>query len=156
MEFGARLLSDWRLPRILVSATEYQLEPDQAPEGTESMARTIHVARRLAPVFVPAGQPHLNPREIAAARHIVENTLKLDEASWSRAADAIVSTYREFADIFEMPINRDVSVLALYEEAQEEATSVGMVAHLEQIRTLEMNRELLQRATTDTLTTKSP
>jgi diguanylate cyclase (GGDEF)-like protein len=152
VEFGARLLSDWRLPKILLAAVAYQREPDQAPEGAESMARTIHVARRLAPLFVSAGLPHVDPREIATARHIVENTLKMDEASWNRAADAIVSTYREVADIFEMPITHDVSVLGLYEEAQEEATSVGMVAHLEQIRTLEMNRELLQRATTDALT----
>ena len=43
-------------------------------------------------------------------------------------------------------------MLSLYADAQEEATRVGIVAQLEQNKTLEVNRQLHHRATTDGLT----
>ncbi len=150
-QFGAEMLADWQLPRLLVQAVEYQHQPQDAPWESGPLPRAVHVAVRLVPLFVPAGQPAA-AKEIAAARDLVENTLNLDEEKWRQVADDILASFREVADIFEISGGSELFVLGLYEKAQEEATSVGMVAHLEQIRTLAANEELLQRATTDALT----
>jgi diguanylate cyclase (GGDEF)-like protein len=56
------------------------------------------------------------------------------------------------ADLFNIELDNSASMLDLYAEAQEEASRVGIVAQLEQNRTMEANKELLRRATTDGLT----
>ena len=151
-QFGAAMLADWQLPRLLVQAVEHQHQPQDAPWESGPLQRAVHVAVRLVPLFVPAGQPAADAKEIATARDLVENTLKLDEEQWKHVADDILASFHEVADIFEISSGSELFVLGLYEKAQEEATSVGMVAHLEQIRTLAANEELLHRATTDALT----
>ncbi|MHC4415016.1 MAG: sensor domain-containing diguanylate cyclase [Planctomycetota bacterium] len=151
-EFGAQLLADWRLPEVLVNGVKHQGRPEKAPRGAQALARTILAAGRLTPLFVAGGLRRARPQELAAARDIVENTLKLDKETWKRTTDQILSDYQQVIEIFEFEFDGEVSVLGLYAEAQEEASRVGIVAQLEQNRTLETNKELLRRATTDALT----
>ena len=151
-QFGAQLLSDWGLPEVLARAAEFQLEPSGAPEWAEPLARTIHLAHGLLPLFAAPGDAQPPAEKLTAARELVENSLELDDNAWQRAADQILGDYEQVADIFEMPGDGEISVLSLYADAQEEATRVGIVAQLEQNRTLEVNRELHHRATTDALT----
>lgn len=150
-QFGAMLLSDWGLPEVLARAVEFHLDPDSAPQRVQPLARVIHLAKSLLPLFAVAGRSEAPPESLATARAFVEDTLHLDEAAWQQSASEVLADFEQVVDIFDMP-GDDISVLALYADAQEEATRVGIVAQIEQNRTLEANRELLYRATTDPVT----
>lgn len=152
VQFGARLLADWQLPEILVHAVEYHLHPERAPKGVKCLAGVIHAAKQLAPLFANHAEQEVCAEALESARQAIKSTLKLSAHSCKCLADEIRSEYLQVADIFEIEHHGEVSALDLYAEAQEEATRVGIVAELEQNRTLEMNRQLLHRATTDVLT----
>jgi diguanylate cyclase (GGDEF)-like protein len=151
--FGAQLLRDWGLPDVLVDAIKHQavpFEPGQSGNGKPVLAHIVHLATELAPVFTdPDGLTH---EQCDAARRLVENGLGLDEQSWQRIADGVLSDYRQVADLFDVKLDDQATMFDLYAEAQERSTQVAVLAQLERARALEENEALLQRATTDALT----
>jgi diguanylate cyclase (GGDEF)-like protein len=153
VQFGAQLLEEWGLPEVLVGTVRLQVAPPESQQGNtrvEALAQVVRLATQLAPVF--AGADGLTAEQRQIARDAVTKELKLDEESWQRIADEILSDYYQVAELFDAKLDGPASVIDLYAEAQEEATRVGMVAQLERTRALEENKDLLQRATTDALT----
>jgi len=153
IEFGAQLLAEWGLPEVLVEAVRCHAnpgDPSQFRHRAHTLAYVVHLAKKLAPLFV--GPRQVSEEQQAAMRHIIENALKLDEPTWLTVADEIMTDYRQVADLFDLRLSGPTSVFDLYAEAQEEFTRVGMVTQLERARALEENRTLLRRATTDPLT----
>jgi two-component system cell cycle response regulator len=153
MEFGAQLLADWGLPRVLVDALGYQtpvIKQERPGDGHPVLAHVVGLATELAPIFTDPDELSREQRE--AARCLVESELKLDEQSWQRIADEVLSDYRQVADLFDVKVDDQATVFDLYAEAQERTTQVAVLAQLERTRALEENEALLQRATTDALT----
>ena len=149
-EFGAQLLADWDLPEPLVQAVASQDAPPRNVGVSLPTANIVYVAVRLAPLFVGEGQPP--PRVRDAAREVIENIMELDTAAWKTVADEILSDYLQVADVFDVQLDTQASVVDLYAEARQEAARVGMVAQLERAEALKTDDELLRRATTDPLT----
>jgi diguanylate cyclase (GGDEF)-like protein len=147
-EFGAELLSDWSIPEMLVEAVRHQIRPEHAEGKSQTLARVIHAAQALMPLFV---ETSATQHQLAAARRVVDSDLKLDGPAWSELAGRIRASYSETAGILNVRLTHE-SVLDLYAEAQEEATRVGMVAQLERAKAAQDAQELLRRATTDALT----
>ncbi len=150
MAFGAQLLEDWGLPDVLVTAIRRQDSMGEDAEPVPALCRVVHLARRLAPVFVRG-------KDLAAddghrAREIVQNHLKLDETQWKRHSEEILGEYLQIARVFDVKLDDTAAMIDLYAEAQEEVTRVGVVSHLEHNETLKANEDLLVRATTDALT----
>jgi HD-like signal output (HDOD) protein len=52
-QVGARLLSSWRFPKILVVASEYCNRPSEAPEEARDIVAHLHAAKFLATSFGP-------------------------------------------------------------------------------------------------------
>lgn len=153
VEFGAQLLAEWGLPGVLVEAVagqERAADVQTPGSSAETLARIVHLASRLAPVFVSATELEAAVRD--RAREVIDNVLGLDEEAWQQMAEEILSEYCQVAELFDIQLDSHVSAFDLYAEAQEEATRVGMVANLERSRALEENKALLRRATTDSLT----
>jgi len=153
LEFGALLLADWGLPDVLVDALKYQAPPpelEQSGDGKLVLARVVRIATQLAPFFTAADELSRDQRD--TTRRLIENELKLDEQSWRRIADEVLSDYRQVAELFDVKLDDPATVFDLYAEAQEQATRVGMLAQLEGSRAVEENKTLLQRATMDALT----
>lgn len=148
--FGAQLLEDWGLPEALVAAVSRQDSPRDGDGPAHALTRVVHVATRLAPVFVHANDQRSEQSEIARA--IVENDLKLDEAQWRCLSEKILAEYLQIAEVFDVRLDDSAAVMDLYAEAQEEATRVGVVAQLERTEALKANEDLLVRASTDALT----
>ena len=150
VEFGAQLLSEWNLPEVLVDAVKYQLEPASANERATPLAAAVQVARQLADVFTAQDGWDDNQRQVA--RDIIETQLGLDEQRWKDMAASIMEQYRQLAAVLDVKLDEETRAVDLYEEAQQEAARVGMVAQLEQNRAERENKALLERATTDGLT----
>jgi diguanylate cyclase (GGDEF)-like protein len=151
--FGAQLLEDWDLPEALVRAVGGQLldRDGNSPDDALPQAKIIHVARNLTPVFLGAdAEAGSDVRK--TARELIEQELKLDEPSWKRISEEILTEYMQVAEVFDVRLESTSSVLDLYAEAQEQATRVGMVAQIEQTQTLKDNHRLLRQATVDKLT----
>ncbi|MFQ5805861.1 MAG: HDOD domain-containing protein [Phycisphaerae bacterium] len=153
LQFAAQLLAEWGLPELLVETLRRQTIPS-TPVLTDGhaqlLAQIIRLSRQLVPLFIDADKLSREQRD--AAHHVVENELKLDEQSWQRLADQVLSDYRQVAEWFDVQLGDRLDVFELYAEAQQQATRVGMVAQLERTRALEENKNLLQRATTDPVT----
>jgi diguanylate cyclase (GGDEF)-like protein len=152
VDFGAQLLGEWGLPDVLVDAVQNQTPSSRSgePDDERPLARAVRTAVQLAPLF--ANPDELSPEDRKAARRLIEEELKLDEEGWKMLGDAVLSDCREVTELFSVELESPTSMFDLYAEAQEEAARVGMVAQLERTRTLEENKELLRRATTDALT----
>jgi diguanylate cyclase (GGDEF)-like protein len=101
-------------------------------------------------LFVSQEQP--SPEAGAAARDVIENMLHLEATTWKTVADELLREYLQVAEVFEVQIESEASVIDLYAEAHEEAARVGMVALIERTDVLQANAELLRQATTDPLT----
>jgi diguanylate cyclase (GGDEF)-like protein len=148
--FGGQLLRDWGLPEVLTEAVQAQALPMQ-PDGHESpLARAVRAAVQLAPLFVSPDD--VSPEQREAARRMVAEELQLDEEGWKRLGEEVLADCREVTALFDVELESPTSIIDLYAEAQEEATRVGIAAQLERTRTLEENKDLLRRATTDALT----
>ena len=149
-EFGAKLLQEWGLPEPLVRAVGLQDTPPQNGGVDSSMGRVLYASTRLAPLFVSQEQPSAEAG--AAARDVIENMLHLEATTWKTVADELLREYVQVAQVFEVRLESQDSVVGLYAEAHEEAARVGMVALIERSDPLKANAELLRRATTDLLT----
>ncbi|MBN2563155.1 MAG: GGDEF domain-containing protein [Phycisphaerae bacterium] len=153
VRFGAQLLEDWDLPDVLVQAVASQLQeesPDRASVPIHPLSQVVQIATRLAPVFISDQDLDADHRKVAL--DIVEKRLKLDQASWRRVSEEILTEYLQVAEVFDIQLESQASVMDLYVEAQEEAARVGMVAQLERAQAVQHNQDLLRRATTDALT----
>lgn len=136
VEFGAQLLADWGLPKILVNAVRSQStvpEPDEdGVDGVDEMplARVVRFAIELAPLFVAQSPP--TPEQCWAARRLVEDELKLDERAWHALGEKVKADCREMTELFDIELGDPAAIFDLYAEAQQEAASVGMVTQLQQ------------------------
>ena len=149
--FGAALLADWKIPDVLVQAVGQQQKALQ--DGSLSgpaIDQAVCLAVQLMPVF--GNKDRILPQASKKARTVIGECLKLDEAAWQQLAGDIQGDYRQAAEMFDMGVAEEVNIFDLYAEAQEEAAKVGMEAQRDHAETLEENKKLLQRATTDALT----
>ncbi len=153
VEFGAQVLREWQLPDMLVESVASQSNPTDPEDSTtraHHLGRVLYAAAALVPVLANRGE---DPAELTGrARDVVEGLLESDADAWTETADAILTEYREVAEMFDVELDSQVAIMDLYAEAQEEATQVGMVAQLERAKAVKDNEDLLRRATTDALT----
>ncbi len=130
VELGVQLLEEWQLPQLLVAAVRHQLAPEEASAPAQEMARVVHAAVHLAPLFVEGEA--CSSRTFETARAIVEQELKLDQALWQPIVDAVLVDYEEVAKIFGVPIEGRMSVRDVFAEGQAAPAGVEAVAPPEQ------------------------
>lgn len=152
-QISALLLHEWGLPDVLVEAISLQSKgmPEgeaASPEGR--LAWIICVARDLLPSFANAKDGTVELTD--SARRVVQETLKVDAATWRKLSCEVFKDYRELAALIDVELEDPQAALEIYAEAQEQATRVGMVAQLERAKAVQDNADLMRLATTDALT----
>lgn len=152
-QFGAKLLSDWDLPEVLVQAVQAQGGVASAVEANPTEngnAQVVRAANGLLAIFTGVAEEFPGLREVALI--VVEKQLHLNQKTWQPVADEILDEFQQVADVFDIELDSQAEVMSLYADAQEEAARVGMAAQIESAEAVKANVDLLRRATTDGLT----
>ncbi len=121
-EFGAELLVRWSIPDKLVQAIKNHLQPVEAHGRARELAHAVHVATRLAPMFVPGVGEHESVR--CDARAAAEDLLGLNAEAWDQFAQSTLDEYKQAAETFEIELD-DATIYDVYAEAQEEAAQLS-------------------------------
>jgi len=150
VQFGAQILRDWELPDLLTQAVANQLTPERAKGRAQPLARAICCARPLTPMF--AGDGRLTPEQAHLARGVVEVDLALDRVKWRQTAEEILSDYVQIADIFDVRLNGEASVLDLYAQAKEHLTQESKNAQQDRLSAQQRQVPQAVRSTVDALT----
>jgi len=150
IELGASLMEQWKLPRVLVQAVRHQLNPDSAGDdaNVRCLAATIQIAHKVADCLIGISDNYsslIGPTPPGISVPQTEDALRswLNKLSLSLrdTAGSLSISLDDCGDTFEIQSRAADLIAELSIDAEADVQTAQ--AH---------NRELEQKATTDSLT----
>ncbi len=145
---GAALGERWSLPTELVDAIRYALSPEEAPEGSRTIARCVYAASQAADLMLGGGS---SPAHLARFRKCCSEWFGCSEGDVEDIIATAVADCAALSATLDIP-ETEVSAPEVLARANEALIQLSLEAERENAGLKNEREQLITRASTDSLT----
>ncbi len=153
-EIGAALAASWQLPKLLVSAIRYHLDPDAADLPAKKVAKCVALGCRAAELFMADdwGDDTAKAQMLDGYRRRAESWFGWEPEAAEAMLSEIHKHTKDMKRLFELPTAELGNPDTILEQASEALMAISMQAVQETVKLEEKNAKLTEDVYTDTLT----